>query len=207
MNDTNIYKEMPNFILTQAPVLLVGLGGLIVALRFRRKAPSASLWAAGAFALAVFTSALAGIAQAVGSDATTHSYWSRAAGGHLCASGLLASMPGEPAHPQRSTGAPESVWQHVRSTIRARPGLLAIFFTLFISIFLVVVVTTTLVTFMLPESFVSKARMRCGPMRRTPPRQRAARPHPAVLIRALFRRNARSSNRRPFSAESLMTWI
>ena len=158
MNDTNIYKEMPNFILAQAPVLLVSLGGLIVALRFRRKAPSASLWAAGAFALAVFTCALVGIAQAVGSAATTHLIGPvlRAATYVLLLIGVYAGRTSPSPMP---AGSPESIWQNVGSTIRARPGLLAIFFTLFIGVFLVVVVTTTLVTFIMPESFVSQARI------------------------------------------------
>ena len=162
MNDTNIYKEMPNFILAQAPVLLASLGGLIVALRFRRKAPSASLWAAGAFALAVFTCALVGIGQAVGSAATTHLIGPvlRAATYALLLIGVYAGRTSPSPTP---AGSPESVWQNVRSTIRARPGLLAIFFTLFIGVFLVVVVTTTLVTFILPESFVSQARIALRP--------------------------------------------
>jgi uncharacterized protein involved in exopolysaccharide biosynthesis len=56
----------------------------------------------------------------------------------------------------------------VISTLRARPGLLVIFFALFISIFLVVVVTATLVTFILPESFASKARIALRPAATNP---------------------------------------
>jgi hypothetical protein len=162
MNDANIYKEMPNFILAQAPVLLASLGGLVVALRFRRKAPSASLWAAGAFALAVFTCALVGIAQAVGSAATTHLIGPvlRAATYVLLLIGVYAGRTSSPA---TLAGAPESIWQDFGSTIRARPGLLAIFFTLFVGVFLVVVFTTTLVTFIMPESFVSEARIALRP--------------------------------------------
>ena len=158
MNDTNISKEIPNYILAQAPVLLASLGGLIVALRLRRKAPTASLWAAGAFALALFTSALVGVGQAVGSDATTHFIGPvlRAATYVLL---LISVYAGRATASATPAGSPESIWQNTVSAIRARPGLRAVSFALFISVFLVVVVTTTLVTFILPESFVSKARI------------------------------------------------
>jgi capsular polysaccharide biosynthesis protein len=158
MNDTNIYKEIPNYILAQTPVLLASLGGLIVALRLWRKAPAASLWAAGAFALGMFNCALVGVGQAVGSDATTHFVGPilRAATYVLLLIGVYAGRTSSPA---TLTGSPESVWQNVRSTIRARPGLRAVSFVLFISVFLVVVVITTLGTFILPESFVSQARV------------------------------------------------
>ena len=49
------------------------------------------------------------------------------------------------------------------STVRARPGLLAISRVLFASVFLVVTITTTLVTFIMPESFVSQARIALRP--------------------------------------------
>src|ERR1039458_4406204 len=72
MNDTTISSELPNLILAQTPVLLASLGGLIVALRLRRKAPAASLWAAGAFALGIVTCGLVGLGQAAGSGTATH---------------------------------------------------------------------------------------------------------------------------------------
>ena len=70
MNDANISNELPNIILAQTPVLLVSLGGLILALGLRRKAPTASLWAAGAFALGIVTCVLAGVGQAARNGVT-----------------------------------------------------------------------------------------------------------------------------------------
>lgn len=158
MNDTNLSREIPNYILAQAPVLLASLGGLIIALRFWRKAPTASLWAAGAFALGIFTCTLVGIGQAVGSDAATHFIGPvlRAVTYIFLLIGVYAGRTSPSAMP---TGSPESIWQNVLSTVRARPGLLAVSRMLFTSVFLVVVITSTLVTFILPESFVSKARI------------------------------------------------
>lgn len=162
MNDTNISSELPNLILAQAPVLLASLGGLIVALRLRRKAPTASLWAAGAFALGIFTCALVGIGQVVRSDAATHFIGPvlRAVTYVLLLVGVYAGRTSPSA---TLAGSPESIWQNAISTVRARPGLLAVSRVLFVSVFLVVVITTTLVTFILPESFVSKARIALRP--------------------------------------------
>jgi len=42
-------------LLVQSPVLLVCLAGLILSLRFRRKAPAASFWVAAALAIALVT--------------------------------------------------------------------------------------------------------------------------------------------------------
>jgi hypothetical protein len=68
MNDTDISSEIPNYVLAQAPVLQASLGGLIVALRFWRKAPAASLWAVAAFALGILTCAPVGDGQVVRSE-------------------------------------------------------------------------------------------------------------------------------------------
>jgi uncharacterized protein involved in exopolysaccharide biosynthesis len=76
---------------------------------------------------------------------------------------LIGVYAGRTSSPATLAGAPESIWQDFGSTIRARPGLLAIFFTLFVGVFLVVVFTTTLVTFIMPESFVSEARIALRP--------------------------------------------
>ena len=156
MNDTTLSSELPNLILAQTPVLLASLAGLIVALRLRRKAPAASLWAAGAFALGIVTCGLVGLGQAVRSDATTHFIAPvlRAVTYVLLLIGVYAGRPGLSATPA-SPG--ESVWQNVASTIRARPGLFSLFLAPAVSVFLVVVITATLITFILPESFVSTA--------------------------------------------------
>ena len=159
MNDTTLSSELPNLILAQTPVLLASLTGLIVALRLRRKAPAASLWAAGAFALGIVTCVLVGLGQSVRSDATTHFIAPvlRAVTYVLLLIGVYAGRPGLSATPA-SPG--ESVWQNVASTIRARPGLFSLFLAPAVSVFLVVIITATLVTFILPESFVSTARIK-----------------------------------------------
>jgi len=161
MNDTHS-KELLNYILAQAPVLLASLCGLIVALRLWRKAPAASLWAVTAFALGIFTSGLVGVGQAVGSDAATHFVGPalRAATYVLLLIGVYAGRTRPSA---TLTGPPESVWQNVVLTMRGRPGLLAVSRVLFVGVFLVVVIATTLVTFILPESFVSQARIALRP--------------------------------------------
>jgi capsular polysaccharide biosynthesis protein len=157
MNETTALDEVQRFLLTQAPVLLVSVGGLIVALRLWRKAPAASLWAAAAFALGILTCALVGVGQAVRSDVAYFiSPILRAITCVLLLIGVYAGRPNPSATP---AGAPESLWQSASGVVRARPGLLNVFFALFTSVFLLVVVTTTLVTFILPESFVSKARI------------------------------------------------
>ena len=159
MNDTTLSSELPNLILAQTPVLLASLAGLIVALRLRRKSPAASLWAAGAFALGIVTCGLVGLGQAVGSGATTHFIAPvlRAVTYVLLLIGVYAGRPGLSATPASPA---ESVWQNVASTIRARPGLFSLFLAPAVSVFLVVVITATLVTFILPESFVSTARIK-----------------------------------------------
>ena len=162
MNDTNIHQEIPNYILAQAPVLLACLGSLIVALRFWRKAPGASLWAAGAFALALFTSVLVGVGQAVGSDATTH-FIGPVLRGTTYVLLLIGVYAGRTSPSVAGAGSPVFIWQNAISTVRARPGLLAVSRVLFVGVFLVVVITTTLVTFILPESFVSQARIALRP--------------------------------------------
>ena len=159
MNDTTLSNELPNLVLAQTPVLLASLGGLIVALRLRRKAPAASLWAAGAFALGIITCGLVGLGQAVGSGAATHFIAPvlRAVTYVLLLIGVYAGRPGLSATP---AGPAESVWRNVASTVRARPGLISLFLAPAVSVFLVVVITATLVTFILPESFVSTARIK-----------------------------------------------
>jgi len=162
MNDTNLSSEIPNYLLGQAPMLLASLGGLIVALRLRRKAPAASLWAAGAFAVGIFASVLVGVGRMVGSDAATCFI-----GPVLCAISyvllLIGVYAGRTSPSATPAGSPEPVWQSVIATMRARPGLLTVSRTLFATIFLVVVTATTLVTFVLPETFVSKARIALRP--------------------------------------------
>jgi uncharacterized protein involved in exopolysaccharide biosynthesis len=51
------------------------------------------------------------------------------------------------------------LWQNAGAAVRARPGLATAFLVVLTSVFLLVVLTTTLVTFIMPESFVSKARV------------------------------------------------
>src|ERR1035438_643603 len=167
MNDTTLSSELPNLILAQTPVLLASLGGLIVALRLRRKAPAPSLWAAGAFALGIVSCVLVGLGQAVRSDATTHFIAPvlRAVTYVLLLIGVYAGRPGLSTTP---TSPAESVWQNVASTIRARPGLFSLFLAPAVSVFLVVVITSTLVTFILPESFVSTARIKLASIPPTP---------------------------------------
>jgi uncharacterized protein involved in exopolysaccharide biosynthesis len=72
---------------------------------------------------------------------------------------LISVYAGRTSPTTTPAGSPESIWQNAVAAMRARPGLRAASFALFISVFLVVVVTTTLVTFILPESFVSQARI------------------------------------------------
>ena len=167
MNDTNIFEEIPNYILAQAPVLLASLGGLIVALRFWRKAPAASHWAAGAFALGIFTCALVGIGQAARSEAATY-FIGPALRAVTYVLLLISVYAGRTSPSAALASSRESIWQNVMSTVRARPGLLAVFFAPFVSVFLVVVVSTTLLTFIMPESFVSKARIALRPNATSP---------------------------------------
>jgi capsular polysaccharide biosynthesis protein len=159
MNETSVQGEVLKFLLTQAPVLLVSLVGLIVAFRFWPKAPTASLWAVAAFGLGILTCALVGVGQVARSDATLNFIGPilRAVTYLLLLIGVYAGRPSSSATPANVS---QSLGQNVITAIRARPGLLAIFFTLFISVFLLVVITTTLVTFILPESFASTARIR-----------------------------------------------
>ena len=162
MNNASYSREIPNYILTQAPVLLASLAGLIVALRLRRKAPAASLWATAAFALGIFTCGLMAIGQAARSDAAT-----RFIGPVLSATTyvllLIGVYAGRTAPSAMPTDSRASVWEGVISTVRARPGLLVISRWLFASVFMVVVITTTLVTFILPESYVSTAKVALRP--------------------------------------------
>jgi capsular polysaccharide biosynthesis protein len=144
--------EILKSLLSQVPVLLVSLAGLIVALRLRRKAPTASMWAVAAFGLGIVTCALPGIGPVKALAAVL-----RAVTYVLLLIGVYAGRTSPSAMP---TGSPEPIWQNVESTLRARPGLFAVSFALFFSVFLVVVITAILVTFILPESYSSIARIR-----------------------------------------------
>ncbi len=157
MNENTVLEGVQRFLLTQAPVLLVSVGGLIVSLRLWRKAPAASLWAAAAFAVGILTCALVGVGQAVGSAAV--SFLGPVLQAVTCLLLLIGVYAGRPNPSATAAGTPETLWQGVGAAARARPGLATASRLLFTSVFLLVVITTTLITFTLPETFVSKARI------------------------------------------------
>jgi hypothetical protein len=154
MSDSTALEGAQKFLITQAPVLLVSIGGLLITLRLWRRAPAASLWAAAAFALGILTCALMGVAQAVGSGVASFlGPVLRAAAWVLL---LIAVYAGRPCP---AADSPETLWQRAGAAVRARPGLATVASVLFSGVFLLTVLTSTLVTFILPESFVSKARI------------------------------------------------
>ena len=139
-------------------MLLVSVGGLVFALRLRRKAPAASLWAAAGFTLGICASVLAGVGRAVQSDVAVlfvgPALWAIA--WVLLLAGVYSGRRDPSAMP---TGSAESLWQAVGRAVRAQPGLSSVSFVLFAGVFVVIALSTTLVTFIMPESFVAKARI------------------------------------------------
>jgi uncharacterized protein involved in exopolysaccharide biosynthesis len=113
--------------------------------------------------------ALIVLGQAGGNEAATH-----VVGPVLqavaCVLLLICVYAGRPSPSVEPSESPESVWQSVSKVSHARPGLLAVFLVCFMGVFLLVVTTTTLVTFILPESYFSKARvmLRPGPTSAAP---------------------------------------
>src|SRR5439155_14020176 len=99
----------------QAPVLLACAAGLILALVFRRKARAASLWAAGAFTLGLFTCGFAAVAWA-GQNAVANEFvpYLRGATYLLLIVGVYAVRLSQPG---TSSRAGISVWQSARESI------------------------------------------------------------------------------------------
>jgi len=162
MNETTLLAEVQRLLVAQAPVLLVSVGGLLVALRLWRKAPAASRWAAAAFALGILTCALAIIGRAARGDMAVNLVAPLLQGVSSLFL-LVAVYAGRPNPAAPPTAVPESLWQSTGQVVRARPGLLTVFLVCFTSVFLLVVITTTLVAFILPESFLSQARILLRP--------------------------------------------
>jgi capsular polysaccharide biosynthesis protein len=163
MNETSALGEVQQLLVTQAPVLLVSVGGLMIALRLWRKAPAASWWAVAAFMLGILTCALVVIGRLARSDVAVNLIGPLLQG--VAWVFLLAAVyAGRPIPSAPPTASPESVWQRVSQVVHARPGLLTVFLVCFTSVFLLVVMSATLITFLLPESFVSKARVVLRPV-------------------------------------------
>ena len=102
------------------------------------------------------------LGQAVGSEVTVHLLGPmlQALGCVLLLVGVYAGRPSPSVVPP---GSAESVWPSVRKAARARPGLLTVFLRCFMGVFLLVVMSATLITFIMPESYVSKARIMLQP--------------------------------------------
>ncbi len=143
----------------QAPVLLVCLVGLFIVFRFGRKAPSASLWAAGGLALAIFISALNTIAWQTESIASmlvavpvlravTYVFL------------LIAVYAARTGPALTHAGPPGSLWQQARAPIRAHPGLLKVFLLVFGNVFLVGFLVSIIWVSLLPDRYRSTARVK-----------------------------------------------
>ena len=143
----------------QAPVLLVCLVGLFIVFHFWRKAPSASLWAAGGLALTIFISALNTFAWQTESIASTLVAVPvlRAVTYVLLLIAVYAART-SPTLPH--AGPPGSLWQQVLAPIRAHPGLLKVFLMVFVNVFLVGFLVSIIWATLQPDSYRSTARVK-----------------------------------------------
>lgn len=161
MTDPNAPASILHLLLTQGPVLLACVAGLIVAVLFRRKAPAASLWMAAAFALALFTLALNVIGQLAESSLAVNVIAPvLTALTYLLL--LIGAYAGRTNPTTPLTDRPQSLWQQVITSIRGYPSLRNVFFNVFSFVFLLVFVLSVVFTVLLPDSFASAARVKVG---------------------------------------------
>lgn len=159
MTDTNIPASILHLLLTQGPVFLACVLGLVVVILFWRKAPAASLWMAGAFALGLFTVALNAIGQlADGSTTVNLIVPVLTALTYLLL--LIGAYAGR-ANPATTPGNhPQSLWQQLIRSVRMYPSLRNVFLNVFSFVFLLVFVLSVVRTFLLPEVYASTARVK-----------------------------------------------